>query len=95
MDGFCSFKGCAALLRRGAKRWRDFSLGVCRIYRKAVKGLSPGWRLCGTLGARYQKGNSSEGAEDSLQAPGYRAVGPTKMTLTCKASFRPFRAVRV
>jgi hypothetical protein len=37
MDGFCSFKGCAALLRRGAKRWRDFSLGVCRIYRKRLQ----------------------------------------------------------
>jgi hypothetical protein len=25
-----------------------------------------GWRLCGTLGTRYQKASSSEGAEDSL-----------------------------
>jgi hypothetical protein len=26
---------------------------ACRIYREAVTGLGPGWRLCGTLGIQY------------------------------------------
>src|SRR3954454_19940813 len=35
------------------------------LYRKAVTGLSPGWRLCGTLGIEHNKERRSEGAAEN------------------------------
>jgi hypothetical protein len=38
------------------ERWKPWEFGgACRIYRKAVTGLNPGWRLCGTLGTGNKK----------------------------------------
>jgi hypothetical protein len=37
-----------------AKRLQGLSPEACRPYREAGAGLSPGWRLCGTLGVGHK-----------------------------------------
>jgi hypothetical protein len=55
-----------------------FCGGTHVSYGRDVGLAESGWRLCGTLDIRYQKASSSEGAKDSLPAPGYRAVQVNK-----------------